>query len=379
MTREEAKILLEKYAQGRCTSSEEKLIEAWLDQQLEQEENWSWIDEKQALEIREKIKRTLDNNRYRSSKSKVLKKWYVGATFVVLFCGALLLFKNSDDWNYQYLSVSKDIKEAVQPGSVSATLTLSDGTVINLTDSEDKTLSQNDQVNIKIDNGELFYQTKGDQQSFKIDSNVISVPMGGTYRISLPDGTKVWLNAASKLKYPVVFLGDTRTVELEGEGYFEVVSNKKKPFIVRAGGTETKVTGTTFNIMAFQEDNEVVTTLLDGEVYVYKNKEELKLAPGEQSISVKNNPLNRKKADTEAVLGWKNGYFVFDDQEIENVLRNIARWYNVDIYIQANKKSKNKIGGAFSRKRDLVELLQYLEKLKVLTFKKEGRRVHVMI
>ncbi|HMR19182.1 MAG TPA: FecR domain-containing protein [Sphingobacterium sp.] len=378
MTREEAKILLEKYAAGNCTPSEEKLVKAWLDHQLESEDSF-WMDEEQALRTRDKIRSTLANHIDSSEKPKSLKKWYIGAAVVALFCMILLWVDRPDDENYEHLAVSKDIKEVVQPGVASATLTMSDGSVIHLTDSENRILSQDGQVDIKVSNGELFYESKDHYQAHQVDSNMVSIPIGGTYRLTLPDGTKVWLNAASKLKYPVVFIGDTRTVELEGEAYFEVVSNKKQPFIVLSNDTETKVTGTTFNITAYKEDNGVSTTLVDGEVYVYKNNEELKLAPGEQSISLANRPLSKRKVDVEAVLGWKNGYFIFDDQEIETVLRNISRWYNVDIYIQINKNRGQRIGGAFSKKRGLVELLQYLEKLKVLTFKKEGRRVNVMI
>lgn len=378
MTREEAKILLEKYAEGRCTPSEEKLVKDWLDLQRDQG-NWSWVDDEQALETRDKIRIALENHIYSSRKPRTLKKWYIGAAFITLLSIIFLFIQKSAEPDYRHLAVSKEINDAVQPGSISAALTMSDGSVINLADSENRILSQNDQVDIKIDGGQLLYESKDKHLAGRIDSNVVSIPIGGTYRVTLPDGTRVWLNAASKLKYPVIFAGDTRTVELDGEAYFEVVTNKKHPFIVIAGDTETKVTGTTFNITAYKEDDGVVTTLLDGEVYVYKNENELKLMPGEQSISSKNKPFSKRKADVEAVVGWKNGYFIFDDQDIETVLKNIARWYNVEIYIQRNMASGKKIGGAFSKKRGLVELLQYLEKLHVLTFKKEGRRVNVMI
>lgn len=271
-------------------------------------------------------------------------------------------------------------RTAVDPGSQSAILTMGDGTVLHLDEMQEGILTQTYQIRIKkTATGQLSYEIYGDTRMQRIDTNTLVIPKGGAYKITLPDGTKVWLNAASKLRFPVLFGGKTRTVELEGEAYFEVAKNTQQPFIVHAGNTQNKVTGTTFNVTAYAEGTQVVTTLVEGQVYVYKGDKSVKLAPGQQSLGTKNAGLIKREADVEAVLGWKNGYFMFDDQDVETVLRNISRWYDVDIYIRKEVSSKLKIGGAFSKKRDIEELLQYLEKLNVLKFKKDGRRVSVMI
>src|SRR5690606_35536352 len=154
---------------------------------------------------------------------------------------------------------------------------------------------------------------------------------------------------------------------------------KERPFIVKARDTDIQVTGTRFNVEAYLEETATVTTLLEGEVYVSKEQTKIHLHPGEQSTSVYGaSQITKKTVDAEASIGWTMGYFIFEDQEIESILLEVARWYDVDIYIQKSEAIGKKIGGTFARTKSIEELLYYFKKLQVLEFKKEGRRVTVM-
>ncbi len=381
MTIEEAKSLLERYVGGDCTPQEKRMVEAWIDAQIDPQLS-VWSSEEHALFVKARIKKRLEEQiGFSPKKSFSTVKWGLGITAVAVMIFFLVVRQtNPSPSKYLQLDVAAGVNKVVQPGLYSATLTMGDGAVIDLDALEDGVLFHNNTILVnKLNDGQLVYERNSNSGLIKVDTNEVATPIGGNYKITLPDGTKVWLNAASKLKYPILFTADKRRVELEGEAYFEVSKNVNQPFVVRAGDTETLVTGTSFNLSAYKEDRRIVTTLVEGEVHVSKGNERFKLSPGQQSISVPKAKLSKRQADVDAVLGWKSGYFVFDDQEIETVFRDIARWYDVDIYVDKKEIVGKRIGGAFSKKREVEELLHYLEKLKVLSFKKEGRRITVML
>ncbi|MFD2555715.1 FecR family protein [Sphingobacterium tabacisoli] len=381
MTIEEAKSLLERYVKEQCSAQEKRIVEAWIDKQIDSQ-SFVWSSEEQALLTKARIKKQLERKIGIPVKKNrlVLLRWGGGFAAAVLLVFFAIWSIRSYEPKYGQLEVAVGINKVVQPGLYSATLTMGDGSVIDLDASDSGLLLDNSVVQVnKLNDGQLVYKRSSNSSLTKVDTNEVAVPIGGNYKITLPDGTKVWLNAASKLKYPILFTTNTRMVHLEGEAYFEVSKNIKQPFIVKAGDTETLVTGTSFNLSAYKEDRRTVTTLVEGEVHVSKGSERFKLSPGQQSISTPDTKLTKREADIDAVLGWKSGYFVFDDQEIETVFRDIARWYDVDIYVDRKEIVGKRIGGAFSKKREIEELLHYLEKLKVLSFKKEGRRITVMI
>lgn len=379
MKREEARQLLQRYLEGNCTSFEAKVVESWLDlhgyANIEQ-----WRDEEDALRTKEKIRSGVERAmaKKKGPLIRLLKPISIAASMLIVSIAGILFWTKSGDG--EYLVVAEGIQDVVDPGTLSATLTLGDGSVIRLDNMAEDIILQDSGVKIaKNMEGELSY-AYNDVSISRIDTNTVTIPVGGQYRIILPDGTKVSLNSASTLVYTTHFTGDTRTVKLQGEAYFEVTPNKRQPFIVIAGDTKTKVTGTGFNVSAYAEEDRTVTTLLEGEVYVQKEKSEVRLRPGEQSISVRGtSQILKKVADTESSIAWTKGYFSFDDQDIESVLRNIARWYDVDIYIQKKGNAGKMIGGTFSRSKSVEELLYYLDKLNVLKFKKAGRRVNVTL
>jgi ferric-dicitrate binding protein FerR (iron transport regulator) len=269
----------------------------------------------------------------------------------------------------------------VAPGTTKAMLILADGTKIELTEAKIGEVANDGTVSIrKTANGQLIYDLSNlaEDNSGMIKYNTIETPRGGEYHVILPDGTLVWLNSASSLKFPTRFSGMTREVTLVGEAYFEVFHNNKQPFHVHVKDTKVGVLGTHFNVSAYEDDNGVTTTLLEGSVSVSKNKKEFVLKPGQQSVTADNTDrIIVKGADIEQVMAWRNGYFRFNDEEIGSILKKVSRWYDVDIENRTTRKGQ-RLGGISSRSKSLKDLMDQLEKVSDLHFKIEGRRIIVL-
>ena len=242
--------------------------------------------------------------------------------------------------------------------------------------------SEGDAVIRKEDDGKLVYNTSGQAAGQKTKYNSVLIPRGGQYQLTLPDGTKVWLNAESSLRFPVAFTGDTRRVELSGEAYFEVAKNKKKPFYVLAKGTEVQVLGTHFNVSAYNEA--VETTLLEGSVKLNSNGNTALLKPGQSGTRNNIGAFKVENADLETAVDWKNGFFVFHDETIQSILQKASRWYDVEIEFRGNTASRQ-FYGKVSRYKNIDDLLKNLELTGEIHFKVEagsasgkGRRIIVM-
>jgi len=221
--------------------------------------------------------------------------------------------------------------EDVAPGTNKAMLTLADGTMIDLSaDQEGIVVGQE----ITYTDGRPVLDTNNGEINEELHDSaslmMLNIPKGGTYRVVLSDGSKVWLNAASSLKYPAVFSSNERTIELEGEGYFEVAEDSKRPFKVLCGGQEINVLGTAFNVLAYPEEKEVKTTLVSGSLNVSVRRSSVRLKPGEESVWA-DNRLYTQIADIERATGWKNGLFRFSNTELKTAMMELSRWYNLDI------------------------------------------------
>lgn len=269
----------------------------------------------------------------------------------------------------QILSQTNDIA----PGKNTATLTFSSGKTIQLSDKK---------KGIFINASYLKYNdgsTVGSSASPEIaamgvaegSSITATTPKGGTYQVVLPDGTEVWLNADSKLVFPSKFTGNNRVVTLTGEAYFEVAKNKSKPFIVNTGDSKIEVLGTHFNIMAYKDEADNLVTLLEGAVKVNSGTAKVLLKQGQQAEISRKNPssiLLNNEIDTEQIIAWKNGYFMFANEPVESIMRKISRWYNVDIVYQDNLQDKA-LWGTVSRFKNVSEVLKRLELTGVVHFK----------
>lgn len=315
----------------------------------------------------------------RKVKQNVLWK-PIAAAASILFVAALALFL--------YKVIPSRIGEEVvkhashiKPGGNKAYLTLGNGKRIILTDSENGTLlAQNGLKITKTHDGQLVYTITGDQKSAGNEYNLIETPRGGQYQIILPDGTHVWLNTASSLKYPSVFKGKERKVELQGEAYFEVSRNTKMPFKVISSQQTVEVLGTHFNVNSYSEETESRTTLLEGSVRVEPNRSPgVMIRPGQQARLQRNgnDNINVIEADLEEVMAWKNNYFRFNNEKIESIMRKISRWYDVSVEFKG-AVSEEEFNGTISRSKNISQVLEMLEETKGVHFKIEGRRIIVM-
>lgn len=267
------------------------------------------------------------------------------------------------------------VAKVAEPGGNKATLTLADGTKIDLAGPSTQGWQKKNGVQVaEIDSGLLAYSGKGDGNGF----NTLATPRGGQFRLILPDGTHVWLNSVSSLHYPIKFSGPTREVELTGEAYFDVSKNARAPFIVKAGGVEVKVLGTEFNMMAYPDEGATKTTLVNGEVKVTKGAAGSLLTPGQQaSIGVNDAAFGLSRPELASVLAWKDGRFRFEETDIKTIMRQLARWYDLDVEYQGEPPVKL-FSGVLPRKNQVTEILDALEQTDDVHFKLDGRQLTVI-
>jgi len=280
--------------------------------------------------------------------------------------------------------LSNKSQTIIVPGSNKAILTISSNKVIVLGSNVNGLLVKSGSINVrKVHDGELVYRESKAHANLAAASNqpvinTLTTPRGGQYQVVLEDGTKIWLNSASSISYPDKFTGNERHVKLTGEAYFEVAKNKEKPFYVDINNVQVRVLGTHFNIAAYNNDDNITTTLLEGSVRVTKNDGVGLLVPGQQAVVMNNaNDIQVSAADVEQAVAWKNGYFVFNDENITDIMKKVSRWCDVDIEYRGNIKDQ-RFGGIYDRSKSIAELLNHLEKIGNIHFEIEERRIIVM-
>lgn len=321
---------------------------------------------------------------------KVTRLWprMAGVAAIAAIIAFSILLRNNYLNDRSHL-ISITAAQDIAPGTNTATLTLGNGRKIILSAALNGVLAAESGVRIsKTADGEITYEIVDNGLTEQPGINVLATDRGETYRVKLPDGSLVWLNAASTLAYPASFDGkETRKVKMSGEAYFEVVSDKKRPFIVETKGQDVTVLGTQFNIKAYQEEKEVVTTLQEGSVRVdfqaaaWSNngklgyKDEIVLRPGQQSL-LRGESISIAKANLEENIAWKEGDFIFTEVGIERVLRDIARWYNIEVVYEGSIPVGT-FSGNISRTKNISQILLALESTKLVHFKIEGRKVYV--
>ncbi|MFC3559240.1 FecR family protein [Pedobacter jamesrossensis] len=351
----DAKKLLEKYLNGNSTAEESAVVEDWyLQIQFEKDAPNHAVIEESKKQIWSKLHR----NR-KSNVLPMLKMVGIAASIVLSVAVGFYFIKYNSSSSLQ---ANTTPLKSILPGGKKAILTLSDGTVVDLDNAKDGQIAnQNGIVVLKSKNGGIEYLIK-DEHRISSGINTIYTPRGGQYQVSLPDGTKVWLNAASSLKYPYSFAKTERLVELKGEAYFEVSKDKTRPFKVRTTGQTVEVLGTHFNINAYQDEDLVKTTLLEGAVKVISPTSKLQLRPGEQSLlSTGGDKLTvNTQVDTDKEIAWKNDVFSFDDDDLKTVMRQISRWYDIDV-VYKGKIDNEKYVGEIPRSSNLSEVFKILE------------------
>lgn len=263
----------------------------------------------------------------------------------------------------------------VQPGGNKAILTLGDNSSIVLDSAANGKLAQQGNTVInKTKDGELRYEQSG--RKYEVAYNTLATPRGGQYQLVLPDGSKVWLNAASSIRYPTAFTGSERKVTVTGEVYFEVAHNVTKPFVVSVDETTIEVLGTHFNINSYSEEKSIRTTLLEGKVRVVAKGQSGVLQPGQQAEWKSEGLAIINDVDIEKTMAWKEGKFLFEHDALPDIMRQISRWYDVDIIYEGTPPA-NRFSGIISRNRNLSEILSMLAATKNIHFTIEGKKIIV--
>jgi len=394
---------LKRFADNRHTEQEHMLFINWLNTAPVEEiqkvlDNYQHISEMQLREepvqypqLVEKIEARLNElNEEETQAEYAVRLWplirkiaSIAAIFFITTAIGLFFLINRNSSKPLIVKNEKNriYKNEIPSNKNRAILTLSDGSKINLDNAKNEILVTQDGVNIrKTSSGEIVYEVQSlANQDIKISYNTISTPRGGQYQIVLPDGSKVWLNAASSLKFPVSFSHEERRVELVGEAYFEVAKlnphsgeheGSRIPFKVTSGNQVLEVLGTHFNINAYPDEATINTTLLEGSVKIEQlethNSKVLK--PGQQAkvgadIRVSN-------VDVSQVIAWKNGYFIFSHENIESIMRKISRWYDVDIEYKGNITQEGFVGSV-SRFEKVSQVLDMLQMTGLVHFKIE--------
>jgi transmembrane sensor len=373
MQHKEAKELLDKYLAGTCTPAEKMLVERAYNLTIKpgQQE----IPTDRYAQMKDSMWDVI--SQLSAPERKVVRIWpRVAVAASILFCLV------TGSYFYQkYTGPSQVITglTEVTPGGNKAVLTLADGKKVSLTDALNGEVSRQSGATItKTANGELVYTAAGQSNgTTRVEYNTVETPNGGQFLVQLPDGSKVWLNAASSLKFPADFGGlDRRVVELTGEAYFEIAKDKSRPFIVKTDSQQVQVLGTHFNVNAYHDEPDVKTTLLEGAVKVAAiNGQAIVLKPGEQAVW-QAKQLNVQVADLDEAIAWKNGYFRFNDEKLQSVMRKLSRWYDVEVKYVGNP-SMEEFTGKISRNKNISQVLKVLESTKAVHFKLEGRRITV--
>jgi transmembrane sensor len=373
MDKESARNLLERYISGECTSQERLLVESWYNKmaekapELSHEPDWEMVGKRIGADL------------FLSPRSAVVKKWryYAAAASIILVTGLGAYLINKSPTNG---TPSVQYANDILPGSNKAMLTLANGEKIKL-DSQLGELATEDGVKITKSDGLVVYIAGNGHPlaTNPISFNTIETPRGGQYKVNLPDGTRVWLNASSSIKYPTTFAANQRKVELQGEAYFEVAHNKNSPFILSTKQQNVRVLGTHFNVSAYPDEATINTTLLEGKVAVTGEGINAILLPGEQSVlEAKTNQIRVQNADLESALDWKNGDFVLKNERLEVIMRKVSRWYDVEIVYEDSAPRNLTLGGWVSRSKNISAVLKIIESTGKVHFKIAGRRVVVM-
>lgn len=381
MTAEEYTELYERYFAGNATPQEiERLLSHKDKFDIAKFDNEERIVDQDAIKDRiyAQIVQRVNEDAPRS-KGRVFW-WSIAASLFILCTAGIIFLKKHHPINNKKVNEIAAQHSTVLPGTNKAVLIMGNGEIIDLRKAANGQIARAGSVRVKkLKEGQLAYDAEASEKDIDhlVSFNTIIIPKGGQYEVTLPDGTAVWLNSASSLKYPTVFTGKERHVELTGEAYFEVAKNKAKPFIVSAGKIDVKVLGTHFNIAAYNDDPASKTTLLEGAIVLSDGKQKVALVPGQQAVAQDGGqPIQLKTANVDDAIAWKKGYFSFRKENIENAMRKIARWYDVDVEYQG-KMSHKVLGGSVSRTQNIDEILAYLELTGIARFELKGRRIIV--
>jgi len=382
MTEEEYIILYEKRASGTCSENEKQRLLAY-EETLSWQDNLQWKqelgdDRKVKSAILTELQKSIAMHRTKSKREMRLK--LAAAVILVLAgIGVLWMIKLNGDLKVQDKVQAGLLNEEKMNVNGVAKLSFSDGTVLGLDSIQDGGKFERGNLKlVKSEGGKLTLLIDPDKNaSEKAEWQTLETPNGGQYELILPDGTKVWLNASSSLSFTNQYNASERLVQLNGEAYFEVAKSTKE-FKVMVHGTEVNVLGTHFNVMGYADEKETKTTLLEGKVKVLHNGVFKILKPGQQAaVSEANDEILIKEVPAAETSAWHTGNFVFQEDDIQTVMRKLARWYNIDV-VFSDDITGNDFTGTITRTENIKDVLKILELTGIVQFEMDGRRIVVM-
>jgi transmembrane sensor len=375
--------LLQKYRDNTATEAEKQALIEWYREIAYQDSEFPGDEHAVGEGMLNRLMKEVKPKR----KIISIKQWYAAASIIVIVGSGILFILRLNHKPIKNLAAA--IKNDVTPGGEKAILTLANGSKISLTDARNGNIARQAGVQIaKATNGQLIYTINASNASpvtgatgrtgnaETLAYNTISTPIGGQYQVILPDGSKVWLNAMSSIKFPVSFSTlKERRIELSGEAYFEVEHDKEHPFKVITTKQEVEDLGTQFDVSAYADEAVTKTTLLGGSVKITAGNNTSLLKPGQQAKLINN--ITVAEVNTQAVIAWKNGYFMFDDERLEDVMRQVSRWYNIKV-VYTDENLKNETFGALStRFANISILLNMMEQTGNVHFKINGSTITV--
>lgn len=335
------------------------------------------IDETAALDEM-KLRLSVDETTARPAIVRGMKRYWVAASAVLVLFGVYWWETGGAD-RVSGPQITQGPNNDLPPGGMQATLELADGSVILLDSVAEGRVAQQQETFIeKEDEGVIRYNQLNKLDSTPVQYNKIVTPNGGQYQVVLADGSKVWLNSASSIRFPTAFPGSERVVEVTGEAYFEVAANAAKSFTVKVVGSHpmsVDVLGTSFNINAYSDEGATIATLVTGKVRVNSNEDKNILEPGQEAVLRTGGDVLVKSADMDQALAWTRGLFYLQSADIHQIMRQIARWYDVEVVYK--EEVQQKFVGKIPRNMNLSEVLQVLESTGWVRFDVSGKTVTV--
>lgn len=372
--------MINKYLAGKSTKEEMEFLDAYDHLFTTNVSGTNTLTDKERADLESRLERNI--TAIIEPETKVVRLWpriaAAAAICMLLTAGGYFLV-HKHAVKAPPVIANAAVKTTIQPGSNQATLTLANGSQVVLSDEKDGQIAAQKGANVvKPANGSLTYVQSN--TSATPDINTLTTPNGGQYQIVLPDGTKVWINATSSLSFPVSFAGaQNRTVQLKGEAYFEVAPDIQHPFIVKTTYQQVLVLGTHFNVSAYSDEPNTLTTLLEGSVKVASHDGSVAaiLTPNQQS-SFKDGKVGVKEVIAEDAIAWKEGYFRFNNEPLEEVLKKIGRWYNVTIVYEDDEIKNKTVYGTMSRFSSINEVISVLELTKAARFEIHGNKISAL-
>uniref|UniRef100_UPI0032162EEE FecR family protein n=1 Tax=uncultured Draconibacterium sp. TaxID=1573823 RepID=UPI0032162EEE len=375
-----------KKIQGTLTSKEEKVFSEWLN---EDKSHHVFFEKVQVFYEIGRLKNEKDidvlkawdlvSKRLKQNKQTVWPTWFkiagsVAATVLIMLSVYMVFYSAPEP---EHLSEVQEM--IIPPGTSKARLIFDDGESVDLSEGRN---FHGEVDGAKVSNqGNQITYNKNAVPVEEIRYNTLEIPRGAEYFVILSDGTRVWLNSDSRLRYPVSFTGDKRVVELEGEAYFEVSENKEVPFQVLSAGQTIEVLGTEFNISSYQDQQLIYTTLVEGKVNVFSDKKpELvkTLVPGYQTYMYKESgDISIREVEINEFVAWKDGYFSFNNKTLEEMMNILSRWYDIDVEFENDTKKKLKFTGEIARYENLEKMLQLIEKTQEVRFEKKENKIRI--